>query len=258
MLPDGLGVVEEPLALDDVEGRERGGAGERVAAERTSVVPRGEQRRGPLAERDDGAYRETAAEALREREDVRRDAPPLVREPRSRASDPGLDLVDDEKRAVLVSARRRAAARNASDSGLTPASPWMGSRMIARDVVGHRRLKRGHVVRRDERHVSPDGSNGSRICGLVRHGERTQRPAVEALLERDEPGAAGLARHLERRLVRLGSRVAQEDAGAGGRVRRGRAAARRARPAVPSRRSSTRARASTPGSDTAAIHAGCA
>ena len=85
------------------EGAEHGeghGRAQRVAAEGGAVLAGREQ----LAGGADGHGRadgQAAAESLGEREDVGRDARPLVREERSGAGDPGLHLVEDEERAGL-------------------------------------------------------------------------------------------------------------------------------------------------------------
>ena len=88
---------------------------------------------GGVADADDGADRQAAAEPLGQRDHVRHDAGPGVREPASGAADTGLHLVDHQQRAVL-GGDLRAAARYPSGAGTTPASPMIGSRKTAATV----------------------------------------------------------------------------------------------------------------------------
>lgn len=73
---DGPDVLEQAVALDDAERRERRRGRHGVAAERRAVLAAAEQRRGALAVRDHRAHGEPAAEALGERDDVGHDAAP--------------------------------------------------------------------------------------------------------------------------------------------------------------------------------------
>ena len=93
-------VGQQVVALDRVEHGETRRAGERVAAERRAVLARHQQSGHVGAEGHEGADGHAAAEALGERHRVGHDARPLVGEPVARAADAGLDLVDDEQRAV--------------------------------------------------------------------------------------------------------------------------------------------------------------
>ena len=68
-LADGRDPVEQAVLLDDVEDREGGRAGDRVAAEGGAVVARLEQR-GGVTQGDAGADRDAAAEALGDGDDV--------------------------------------------------------------------------------------------------------------------------------------------------------------------------------------------
>ena len=78
-------------------------------------------------------------------------------------------------------------------------------------LLGRCALQRVDVVRRDEAHTGHERLECRPLARLTRGRERAERPAVEASLERDHarlPG--GLPRVLERRLDRLGARVAEE------------------------------------------------
>ena len=108
-------------------------------------------------------------------------------------------------------ARRRAPRASASVSvvsGRTPPSPWTGSRKIAAvsgpDGAGER-LGRREADARDER------LERRPLRRLAGDRERAHRAPVERAFERDELGLPGrLARPLDRRLDRLGARVAEE------------------------------------------------
>ncbi len=99
--PRSAALRDEVLALDLGEHRAGHGGAEGVAAERGAVRARVEQL-ARRAERDERADREAAADALRDRDRVGRDAGVLEGEPLTRAAGAGLDLVDDEQRAVAL------------------------------------------------------------------------------------------------------------------------------------------------------------
>ena len=126
-LADRLDVLEQVVFLDRVEHRQGGGAGDRVTAEGGAVVA-GDERAARLAEADAGADRQPAAEALGEGHHIGGDALGLVREPGAGAADAGLDLVEHEQRARLV-AGAAGGGQVAGRGGITPPSPWVGSRM---------------------------------------------------------------------------------------------------------------------------------
>src|SRR5690606_27287573 len=84
-----------------VERRERGGAGQRRAAEGGAVHAGLEQIRGALAD-PDGADGETAAEALGHADGVGADARVLERVEFAGATDAALHLVEQEQQLVFV------------------------------------------------------------------------------------------------------------------------------------------------------------
>ena len=125
----------------------RGRAGRRRSRRRPRRPPRTRRgcrrrstrgRRGRTRRRRVGdeqrADRQAVCEPLRERDRVRLHAGALPGEELAGAADAGLHLVEDEQRVVLVGERAGLLERPAA-SGLTPPSPWTGSRMIAA-VVG--------------------------------------------------------------------------------------------------------------------------
>ena len=95
------GVLDESGRLDLGEHGVGGGRRERVAAEGAAVLA-GIEQLGRVAEGDERADREAAADALGERDRVRGHVGVLEGEPAARATGAGLDLVDDEQRAVLA------------------------------------------------------------------------------------------------------------------------------------------------------------
>ena len=94
------GVVDESSALDLAEHRIACRSRERVAAEGAAVLPWLEEIGCP-AERHESADRNTTGDPLSEDEGIRDDAVLLEGKPRSGAPDTGLDLVEDQERAVL-------------------------------------------------------------------------------------------------------------------------------------------------------------
>src|SRR5687767_4303803 len=106
-LADVVRARDEPFVAQDVERRETGGAGHRVAAEGRAVRP------GPpavmeLTGSDDRAERQAAAERLREHEDVRAHTDALRGGPGARPAKTRLHLVEDEERADAVRERAQA------------------------------------------------------------------------------------------------------------------------------------------------------
>ena len=109
----------------------------------------------------------------------------------------------------------RAASRKPSGRSTTPASPLMGSTKSAATASSSVRLERLDR-RRDVLHPARQRLERLAHVRLAGERERAHRAAVERVDEREHPGAraAGLLQsgELERRLVRLGARVAEEHA----------------------------------------------
>ena len=158
------GVADEVLALDLGEHRARDGGAEGVAAERGAVRAGVEQlARG--AEGDQRADREAAADALRDRDRVGRDAGVLEGEPLPRAPGAGLDLVDDEQRAVALGELARGlqvALGQVDDAGLA----LDGLDEQRGDAVVERRLERldRRVDELDARASSAGTAPACRAC----------------------------------------------------------------------------------------------
>src|SRR6266705_1440848 len=85
-------------------GRRRG-TGERIPAERGIVAPL--ERTLHVLGREGRSDRDAAREGLREREQVRLDAPPLHSEQSPRTAHPGLYLIENEQGAVAVTCLTR-------------------------------------------------------------------------------------------------------------------------------------------------------
>ena len=168
-----------------------------------------------LRVRDERTHRNAVRNRLREREEVGLDVIALPREPRARAAHAALDLVADEKQVLLVAERAQAleelgVGRRHAALALDRLDHHRDRLLVDRGldglevvVVGVREADRQRVVAL----LAP---------GLRRRGDRRERTAVEALAERDNLVAAAvlaapLARQLDRRLIRLGARVAEED-----------------------------------------------
>ena len=186
------------------------------------------------------AHRKAAADALAERHRVRRHAVVLPGEPVAGAADAGLDLVEDQERAVLAAELAQAgevAGRRDVDAALA----------LHRldDERGRRAVDRGargvEIAERHDGLVAQQRLVGIAVLRLADHLERAERAAVERVLGRDEAHPAGGAvRELQRAVDRLGARVHDERARRAPR-RRARPAARSARAAAACRRGSSSA-----------------
>ena len=206
------GVGDEVGALDLGEDRRGDGGAERVAAERRAVRAGVEQLAG-VAVGDERADREPAADALGHRDRVGGDAGVLEGEPLPRAPRAGLDLVDDQQRAVLLGERARSrevALRQLDDARLT--LDRLDEQRGDAIVEGRfERLDRG-VDELDARGHRQERLLHVRLAG---EGERAHRAAVEGVGEGEDARALGAAvqpGELERGLVRLGAGVAEVDA----------------------------------------------
>ena len=226
-----LADVREQLVVDRLDDRARGGADDRVAAEGGGVVAGLEPGRRVVGG-EQRADRQAVGEPLRERDEVRPHAELLEREERPGAADAGLHLVEAEERAVLggeLGGGGEEAGRRGVDAALALDRLDQDQAGVGPDG----RLERRDVVQRREGHAGDERLERRALRGLAGRRERAHRPAVERVLERDDPRLAGrLARVLDRRLDRLGARVAEE------RLRAAEALGEEARRAPPSARSS--------------------
>src|SRR5262249_15678347 len=99
--PGPLGMREKLLLLDDIDGCERGRAGNRIATICTTMAadcPPVHQ----FLPGDDTGHREPAGDALRHNHDVRFNIPVLAAEPSGSAPKSTLYLIENQKNAVLV------------------------------------------------------------------------------------------------------------------------------------------------------------
>ena len=187
LLPALGGVADEVLALDLGEHGAGDGGAEGVAAEGRAVRARVEElARG--AERDERADREPAADALRDRDRVGRDAGVLEGEPLPGAPGAGLDLVDDQQRAVPLGELARGlqvAVGQVDDAGL--ALDRLDEQR--RDAIVERRFER--LDRRvDELDAGRHRQERLLHVGLAGERERAHRAAVERVREREDARAA--------------------------------------------------------------------
>ena len=225
LLASRVHVVEEAGLGEDVDGGQRGGAADRVAAVGAAVAalrPAPHQGFGRADRRD----REARAEALRHHDHVGPHAVVLDREHLAGAAEAGLHLVGDEQDAVLAAdlfeaAEERHRCREVAaftELGFDDHRRGLGGRGLRLEQEAH--LVEAPVA---VRVVSGEGrdehARGQRpVPGAVarlrgRHRHRLVRAAVKAALEHDRVGPAGrLLRELHRALSRLGARVREEEA----------------------------------------------
>ena len=121
------------------------------------------------------------------------------------------------------SSHTRASPEERGRDTRTPPSPWIGSIMMAPGFRPDRGLDRIQVAERDWSKPRPSGRS-LRVFRLAAGGDGRQRAAVEGALEGQHAIALGmavdrlaLARHLDRRFVRLGAGIGEEnEVGEGG------------------------------------------
>ena len=207
---EAAGARHERVALQDVEHRVAGGAGDGVAAERGAVGAGREQRGAPGVD-EGGADGQAAAQSLGERDDVGGEAVVLEAVEPAGAPDAGLDLVGDEDGVVLLAELAQGRGR-AGVEGHDAALALHGLEEHAGDLLrGEHALQGGGVV---EGHVHDLGRQGVEALLVVLlagelHGPRGA--AVERVLEGDDDGArhalgVGVAAHeLQGPLVGLGA-----------------------------------------------------
>ena len=198
--------------LDLVEHGQAESAGQRIAAERGSVMARLDHTFDGRAG-EHGAKRKSSAQRLGQRDDVGRDAAVLEGEHHSCSPEAALDLVEDQNRAGAIgdaSRRCEVFVRQRDDAAL-PHHRLENDRVRV-PIDG--RFKRGDIVRRNERHAGHERLEWSAIGGVSRQRQRAERPSVKALLQRHETAAAGIGqpREFQGRLIRLRAAVAEKRA----------------------------------------------
>ena len=217
---EGAGLLEQAVLGEGAEHGEGHGRAQGVAAEGGAVLAGAQQAGGVLAEGEHGTDREAAAETLGQRHHVGLQPPDrLVGEPLPRPSDAGLDLVEDQQGAVAggeLAGRAEVLLRQRQHSGLALDRLEHERGDVPR---GEGRLECGHVAGGQKLDPAGQRLEGGAVGLLVGEGERAHGAAVEALLEREDPGPAGAAGDLEGGLVGLGAGVREEHARALGRLR---------------------------------------
>ena len=205
---------------DLVENGERGGAGDRVAAERPAEAP-GVRRVHHLGPAGDRGQRQPASERLAGHEQVRLGLVVLDRPDRPRPTDPGLHLVVHVQDAVL-SAQLGEPAREVGGHVDEAALALDRLEHDAGDLVpvdqrgeGVERVVRGHASVRVRAgraiDLGRERAEALLVDLLVRHRHRQEGAAVEGVVEDDDPGASGRgASDLDRVLDRLGTRVQEQ------------------------------------------------
>ena len=211
------GAAGNVLGLHDGQRRLDCSQREGLSAERRAVVARPEGRRhfrpGPA-----GADRHAVAERLGHRHHVGLEPLGLEGEPVPGPSEAGLHLVEHEERVALGAERpHRGQVVRARDHDAALALERL--QQDGRDRVGVERLvQRGDVVVGHVLETLGQRHEGRLLLGLAGGGERGQRAAVERVVGADHDMAAGTGPapgQLERALVGLGARVAEEDLAAG-------------------------------------------
>ncbi len=211
--------LRDPFPFHDREDGARGARGERLAPERRRVITRAERLRDVRA-RPARADRHTVAERLGHRDDVGADLRVLEAEPTAGASEAGLHLVHDQQRLALV-------------AQLAHRLQVLGRRGIHAAFALHRleEHRRHPIVERGGEHVDvgerdltePGRQRLKRLLllGLTGRGERRERAPVKRAVRGHDVVALGPAvrlavpaRELDRGLVGLGARVAEEHAAA--------------------------------------------
>ena len=136
------------------------------------------------------ADREPVREPFRERDEIGLDAELLEGEEAARPAEPGLHLVHAEQRADLacdLCCRTREVGLQRDHAALAEHRLEQHESDIA--TRRDRTLEGLYVVRRREHRARHERAEALPFRGLTGHGERAQRPAVEATLESDDPGA---------------------------------------------------------------------
>ncbi len=212
-----LDILQEAPLEHDVEHGRSGRHGERIATKRRAVHA-GRQALGGFFRRQHRAHGEATADAFGNGHDIRRDAGPFMREQLARAAGAGLDLVENEQQAVLVTQRTQAAQklgrRLAHAAFALDGLDHDGSRLGADGVSYGLEVAEGKVVEAVDLRAE-----AFEILLIAGGGERRQRAAVEGALECNDAPALRRARHiviaarsLDGAFAGLGARIAEEHA----------------------------------------------
>jgi len=160
---------------------------------------------------------DTPGNALGDRHQVGTQVEVLACKKLARAPDAGLDLVDDEERAVLV-AERLGAGEELLGAGIDPAfalndlDDHGGSPTVLPGIL-HRCGHALELVVGNKAHIGDERLERLAVLLAPRRRQRPHAAPVKPAHRGDSPGAArGEAGELERGLNGLGPRVAQESA----------------------------------------------
>ena len=196
-----------------------GAAGEQIAAVGRAVVAGGNRFRR-LGGHHRRAHRHAAAERLAQRDEIRRESRGR-RVPGIRPVRPAPLCTSSaiEQRAGARARRRRSPSPSPASSGRTPPSPCIGSTMIAAVFASTAAESAAGSAPSTNDTPGISGWNGAAIVLVPRHRQRSHRPAMERVRERDVLRAVRLAlrvpvpaRELEAGLVRFRAAVAEERA----------------------------------------------
>ena len=170
------------------------------------------ERRADPAGHEHRAHGQPAGERLRQGEDVGDDSGLLVGEQGPGAAEAALHLIEDQGDAAGVTQL----PQESEPLGVERANPSLSLHRLddharrpgRRDRMVHRRP----IPERDDPDAGHERLERLAVFGPVGSRERREQPAVERPAERDDLGLPRpLARELERGLVRLRPRVAEED-----------------------------------------------
>ncbi len=208
-------MFEESLRQHDVEHGVADGHPERIAAESRAVRAHGHAF-GRFRRRQTRAHRITGADTLRDRHDVRRHVRPFMGKKLARAADTRLDLVEDEKHAVLVADAAQAAqefVRHGTDAAFALDRFNQDRRGLLGDgTFDLFQIEMLHLIKTFDL-----GTETFEIFFLAPGSDGRQRAAVEGAFEGNDVEALRAAghiliapRHLDRAFHRLGAGVREE------------------------------------------------
>ena len=147
---------------------------------------------GRFRRRQTGADRKAAAERLRQRHDVGRDAGMLIGEHIAGAADAGLDLVEDQQQPVVVAQlAQRAQEGMRHDPHAALAHDRLdhdGGGLRTDRFLGRLQIGERHLVEALDRRAE-----AFEIFFIPGRGDRRQRAPVECAFERDDAETLGLA-----------------------------------------------------------------
>ena len=192
LAPDGR--VFDEAALEELDGRERRGAGDRIATVGRAMCPRA-PRLEELGAGDHGAEGHARRDALGGEQDVRLHAPVLDGPHLPGPTGAGLDLVGDEQAAVLVAD----AAQALEEAVLRDDVPALaldrleddrGDLVRRRQLVEQDLIEPAQVLHATVRRVEDAGEQRAEPGVVLRLGRRQRdrpvRPAVEGAEEGDD------------------------------------------------------------------------